>query len=333
MTKFLKLWRLAPLCMLLLMSMPVFAQSNCFAFTQPPKPTYSKQGGTIFVTYKLVGIVQLSTNTQCKLFDEKAQLGENVSAFGYTYSSQNFKFNIPKVSSAASCNPTIDEYRRLVFTFTTNSRCLISLSSGFEMVYPLTGSYTGSNPVTDIIYIPRIISRTVSNGVEGAAFTNASFINGIAIPPEPARTCSLTHPSYVRLDKTDPSVFTAPNQTYLAGGFSVTLGCAATTSARTGTPSLKFAYPSSNSLGFCAATNQAASNVSSPVVVQIKGPNGAAVCGDSAIGTGTVHNFAAFSNANAYASTLNFTLFIASQNANPGPGIFNTAVTLEVNYP
>ena len=331
MTKFLKLWRLAALYMLLLMSMPVFAQA-CYNLSQPTKPSYSKQGGTIFVTYSMQGFFTLNRSvTGCKLFDERADVGADVSAFGYTYSSANFQFTNIINFSPSLCNLTIVD-RRLVATAKSSLGGICSLR--FNIVYPLTGSYTGSNPSGDIIYTPRLTYRTVIGGVDAVTVnTTPDFTNGIAIPPEPARTCSLTHPSYVRLDKTDPSVFTAPNQTYLAGGFSVTLGCAATTSARTGTPSLKFAYPSSNSLGFCAATNQAASNVSSPVVVQIKGPNGAAVCGDSAIGTGTVHNFAAFSNANAYASTLNFDLFIASQNANPGPGIFNTAVTLEVNYP
>jgi len=130
-----------------------------------------------------------------------------------------------------------------------------------------------------------------------------------------------------------PSDFPSSPSVIEAGGFSVTLNCPATTSARSGTPRLILSYPSALLSGLCLATNQANPAVASPVLVQIKRTNNAVVCGDSAIAQGSEQNFASFSGTGAYTSTLDFNTLCFSQTANPAPGTLNTSVTLQVQYP
>jgi hypothetical protein len=335
MTKFLKLLRWAPLSVLALISMPAFAQvlvQSCFALTQTSKPTFTKQGSTIFATFEVKGNLDgMSTGEECKLFDAKAESAQDVTALGYTYKSENFKFTNPVQQS--NCIPSISlSTRRLLYKQTGSGTCIVS----FNMVYPLTGSYTGSSPSSDIIHTPSIFARKVINNSDAATGFSTTLTHSITIPPEPARTCKLTHPGNVKLTNKKPSDFSVDFQEHWAGSFSVILSCPVTAAARTGTPSLIFSYPSAYwpASSVCVATNQAPASVASPVVVVIKGLNNSKVCGDKAFGAGTVQAFADFANTHAqYTSALNFTTWIASETKNPAAGIFSTSVTLQVSYP
>ena len=323
MPQFLKSLRLKSLLVLALISMPVFAQA-CFNLTQPPTPIFTKQGSTIFATYTVTGnVVNLAVKDACRLFDAEAGDEGVVNSFGYTYNSVNFSFTNGK-SLSINCTPNIAADRRLVFTQITVGTCSVS----FKMVYPLTGSYTGNNPSTDFIFAPRISFRTPSTFSSSTAFTKP-----IPIPSEPARTCSLTHPSIVTMADRQPSDFPSNASTSSAGSFSVTLSCPATTSARSGTPSLIFSVPTTFVAFTCSATNQADPAVASPVLAVIaRSSDNTVVCGTSAIAS-SVQNFASFSGAGAYTSTLDFKTFYISPKANPGPGVFTASITLQVQYP
>ena len=322
MPQFLKSLRLKSLLVLALISMPVFVQA-CFTLTQPPTPIFTKQGSTIFATYTVTGnVVNLAVKDACRLFDAVAGDDGVVNSLGYTYNSVNFSFTNGK-SQLTNCTPNIGADRRLVFTQITVGTCSVS----FKMVYPLTGSYTGNNPSTDFIFAPRISFRTPSTFSSSTAFTKP-----IPIPSEPARTCSLTHPSIVTMADRQPSDFPSNASTSSAGSFSVTLSCPATTSARSGTPSLIFSYPTTFVAFNCSATNQADPAVASPVLALITRLDNRLVCGTSAISS-SVQNFASFDGTGGYTSTLDFKTFYISPKANPGPGVFTASITLQVQYP
>jgi hypothetical protein len=323
MTRFLKLLRLKNLLVLALalISTPVFA---CFFLPQqPPQPVFSKQGSTTLATYTVTGNVgNIIGTTQCTVTDVSTINIPVVTAFGYTYKSADFFVtNVKSLSS--NCTASIVN-RRAAFTRPTIATvCSVS----FNMVYPLTGSYNGSNPSSDFIYRPKIF---FSFGTAGGTL---EVTNPIPIPSEPARTCSLTQPGIVTMADRKPSDFPNVASVSRAGSFSVTLSCPPTTSARSGTPSLIFSYPTTFVAFTCSATNQADPAFASPVLAVItRLSDNTLVCGTSA-NSSSVQNFASFNGTGAYTSTLDFNTSYISQKANPGPGVFTASITLQVQYP
>ena len=271
----------------------------------------------------------LAVNQLCQIFDEASRFGSNLVAFGYTYIVRNFSFANGK-SLSSNCALSIDNSNAAHLTVTQKTFGTCSVS--FDMVYPLTGSYTGTNPSSDIIYQPLITSFFFAGNF---FFVDQTVVtNPITIPSEPARTCSLIHPNVVKMVNTKPSDFPSFSSLVEAGSFSVTLSCPPTTSARSGTPRLIFSYPSASLLNVCVATNQADPAVASPVTVVItRRINNNIICGDSAIGPSPDQNFASFNGSGAYTSTLDYKTLYFSQAANPAPGPFTTSVTLQVSYP
>ena len=271
----------------------------------------------------------LAVNQLCQIFDEKSRIGSNLVAFGYTYIVSNFSFaNGKSLSSSCSLSIVNSNIARLTVKQNTSGTC----SASFDMVYPLTGSYTGTNPSSDIIYQPVITSFFFT--AIGFFVDKTVVTNPITIPSEPTRTCSLIHPNVVKMVNTKPSDFPSFSSLVEAGSFSVTLSCPPTTSARSGTPRLIFSYPSASLLNVCVATNQADPAVASPVTVVItRRINNNIICGDSAIDLSPDQNFASFNGSGAYISTLDYKTLYFSQTANPAPGLFTTSVTLQVSYP
>ena len=318
--------------MLVWVSTPVFAQA-CFILDQPPKPIFSKQGSTTIATYTVTGNVINGggvTGT-CDITDFLAGNGVDPTDpfVGYTYVWSKFEMTNVKALSSNCTGSIRNDIRTALYTLPKfGETCRVS----FNMVYPFTGSYTGNDPLNDKILTPRICFKIFPRPCVDST-TTTQFTNPITIPSEPARTCKLIHPDVVKMVSSKPSDYTSPAIVLMAGSFSVTLSCQQTTSARSGTPRLKFIYPSALLSGLCLATNQADPAVASPVLVQIKRTNNAVVCGDSAIAQGSEQNFATFSGTGAYNSTLDFKTLYFSQTANPAPGPFTASVTLQVSYP
>jgi type 1 fimbria pilin len=324
----LKLLRLIFLLVLAWVSMPVLAL-DCINLSEPSKPVFSKQGNTTLATYKVTGTTTGSFpgRTTCKI-EEVSLKGFDyaLSVFGYTYNKYTFSFKNIKIGST---NCTLNsQTNNLILAIDMLGACNVS----FEMVYPISGSYSGSNPLTDIIFRPEL-------DIFGVSFpsqlpTRLVFGNPVTIPSEPARTCSLIHPDVVTMVSSKPSDFPSFSSLVEAGSFSVTLSCPPTTSARSGTPRLIFSYPSASLLNVCVATNQADPAVASPVTVVItRRINNNIICGDSAIGPSPDQNFASFNGSGAYTSTLDYKTLYFSQAANPAPGPFTASVTLQVSYP
>jgi len=312
--------------------LPMIAQA-CFIMTQPAKPTISKQGSSYVATYKIVGIFgRSSVGDTCAIEEISSKNKSIFSNVGYTFIGENWSVKNAK-SDNVVCGvevKTTGQSSQLVIKQQIDSLFVCTIN--FDINIPFTGTYSGTNPISDIFYTPTLVFTFTS------PFSSSSesfpFTSGIPIPSEPARTCSLTHPGTVTMAKTKPSDFFAALLLQPVGNFSVTLNCPSTTSARSGTPNLLLSYPSVKATnGLCFATNQANPAVASPVLVQIKRADNSIVCGDSAVGQGSVQNFATFTNAAAYSSTLSFVLNITSLNANPAPGVFTTSVTLQVQYP
>ena len=319
---FLKFLRLIFLLVLAWASTPVLA-IDCFNLTQPSKPVFSKQGSTNFATYTVTGsVINLANGENCNLLITTIS---GSLTFGYTFPIKDTKFTNVS-SNLATCTPSESNFRTLVFTQKAVGVCAVA----FNMVFPFTGSYDGSNPLTDIIFKPILASRA-SRPVSNTVFE--TITNRITVPPEPARTCSLTQPGIVTMADRKPSDFPNVASLSLAGSFSVTLGCPPTTSARSGTPSLIFSYPTTFVAFTCSATNQADPAVASPVLAVISRlSDNTLVCGTSAVSS-SVQNFASFNGTGAYTSTLDFKTFYISQKANPGPGVFTASITLQVQYP
>ena len=309
---------------------PIYANA-CFIMGNTSRPTISKQGSTYIATYKITGGFgpQLANET-CAIDEIQSNDGRTFTNLGYTYIGRNWSVKNIKSDSAVCALQvkTIGSSKQLVITYVFPALLFCNIT--FDIDIPFTGTYTGTNPTGDIFYTPSLVFTFNSRTVSEFRFTSGS---GIPIPSEPARTCKLTHPGIVTMKKTNPSVFSSSSIVVFAGNFSVTLNCDATTSARSGIPRLILTYPSAIQGGLCVATNQADPAVASPVSVQIKRTNNSIVCGDSAIGLGSVQDFATFTNAAAYSSTLDFNTLYIAKTSNPAPGIFTTSVTLQVSYP
>jgi len=331
-TKFNKL-KMKWVLVLLWALVPVYAiGQSCFTLNTPAKPTISKRGTTYIATYDVSGslnITAMGSNNSC-FITETRSLDPPISRLGFTYDGKQSSINN---INRGTCP----------FTTTYNSATALQINLpsdrntctfSFKMDLPFTGSYTGTNPSTDTFYKPSLLASLQSNFGSNARDNNFPSTAAIPIPSEPATTCSLTHPGIVTMAKTKPSDFFAALVLQKVGDFSVTLNCPSTTSARSGIPRLQLTYPSVKATnGLCFANNQADPAVASPVLVQIKRAGNAIVCGDSAVGQGSVQDFATFTNAAAYSSTLGFELWITSLSKNPAPGVFTTSVTLQVQYP
>ena len=330
--------RLIFLLVLAWVSTPVFAATfaNCFTLTQPPKPVFSKRGSETYATYTVTGVVRgLATfgkgsGCQLKGIPKGGGTVIDTTVFGYI---PIIPFTFTNVSSTGPGNCThslrFGDTVWYVEPTVAVQKCVVT----FNLFVKFIGSYDGSNPLTDILLNPALTSQnTTPGGLIGDLFT-AIFDNPIPVPPEPARTCSLTHPSVVIMPNTSQEIFgTRPAVFLSATIFSVTLSCQETTTARSGTPKLIFSFPSElNTL--CGPTNQAALAVASSVKVVIRSSQtGSFVCGDSAINQ-TIESFADFNGTGPYTSTLNYSVGFENDKTQPTPGLFSASLVLEVQYP
>ena len=126
----------------------------------------------------------LAVNQLCRIMDDASRSGSNLVAFGYTYIVSNFSFANGK-SLSSSCSLSIDNSNAASLTVIQKTFGTCSVS--FDMVFPLTGSYTGTNPSRDIIYQPLISSFFITGNF--FFFDQQLVTNPITIPqslPEPA---------------------------------------------------------------------------------------------------------------------------------------------------